>query len=41
MFQRILAIVAATLLLAACETASEVGGDSVCIIICCGRKDRS
>jgi peptidoglycan-associated lipoprotein len=28
MFQRILAIVAATLLLAACETASEVGGDS-------------
>ena len=28
MFQRILAIVAATLLLAACETASQVGGDS-------------
>ena len=29
MFQRILAIVAATFLFAACETASEVGGDSV------------
>jgi peptidoglycan-associated lipoprotein len=28
MFQRILAIVAATFLFAACETASEVGGDS-------------
>ena len=28
MFQRILAIVAATFLLAACETASQVGGDS-------------
>ena len=28
MFQRILAIIATTFLLAACETASEVGGDS-------------
>ena len=28
MFQRILAIVAATFLLAACETASQVSGDS-------------
>ena len=29
MFQRILAVVAVTFLLAACETASQVSGDSV------------